>query len=226
MTWNVAFFPPHEAALTKVHSYRSGNEESNVDDAHAEPLGRCKNWIRKKNSSWGWARAEKSWVRKSHEAAGPAEERIFITRERCLHNKWRHSDFRMKCMTWFDSPKETMIDSKTEWKQCFGKINLVGHERFTGAAEGSGAEWRPGNQVRPSSSHLVRKQWGLAAVRGVSVKMARNEGSWGVLTGEGDQNFATLKLPFWDIDVKLFIKKQDSKRTLDILPASLLKRFR
>lgn len=67
------------------------------------------------------------------------------------------SDFRMKCMTWFDSQKEAMIDSKTEWKQCFGKINLVGHERFTGAAEGSGTEWRQGNQVRPNSSNLARK---------------------------------------------------------------------
>lgn len=35
---------------------------------------------------------------------------------------------------------------------------------------------------------------------------------------EGNQSFATLKLPFWDIDFKLFIKKLDSERTFDPPP--------
>lgn len=30
-----------------------------------------------------------------------------------------------------------------------------------------------------------------------------------VVAGEGNKNFDTIKLTFWDIDFKLFIRKQD-----------------
>lgn len=42
---------------------------------------------------------------------------------------------------------------------------------------------------------------------------------------KGNKSFATLKLPFWDTDFKLFIKKQTQKETL-ALPPFLPKRFR
>lgn len=31
-------------------------------------------------------------------------------------------------------------------------------------------------------------------------------------TYEGNPSFATLKLPFWDFDLKLFIKKQKTQK--------------
>ena len=54
----------------------------------------------------------------------------------------------------------------------------------------------------------------------VIIKIPNQQGPDG---SEGNQSFATLKLPFWDIGIKLFIKEQDSGRTL---PTFLTKRFR